>query len=153
MKILIVEDNPDMRDLVCLILERLYYIPVLACHGKEGLEKAIAEKPQLILMDMKMPVMDGWEAAKALRANPDTKNIPILATTALFRPHELKTCLEAGCNDYIVKPFSLCRSPDQNSEKCWKRVLNNSVSIDQIESSGQFESVLNIRYRFRTMLL
>jgi two-component system cell cycle response regulator DivK len=59
-------------------------------------------------MDMMMPVMDGWEAAKALRANPDTKNIQILATTALFRPHELKTCLEAGCNGYIVKPFS-CR--------------------------------------------
>jgi two-component system, cell cycle response regulator DivK len=106
MKILIVEDNPDMRDLVCLILERLFYIPLLACHGKEGLEKAIAEKPQLILMDMKMPVMDGWEAAKALRTHPETKNIPILATTALFRPHELRTCLEAGCNDYLVKPFS-----------------------------------------------
>jgi len=55
---------------------------------------------------MRMPVMDGWEAAKALRIHPDTKNIPILATTALFRPHELRTCLEAGCNDYLVKPFS-----------------------------------------------
>ena len=106
MKILIVEDNSDMRDLVCLILERLFYVPVRASHGREGLEKAITEKPQLILMDMMMPVMDGWKAAKALRANPETKNIPILATTALFRSHELKTCLEAGCNDYIVKPFS-----------------------------------------------
>jgi two-component system, cell cycle response regulator DivK len=106
MKILIVEDNSDMRDLVCLIVERLFYLPLLACHGKEGLEKAITEKPQLILMDMRMPVMDGWEAARALRSHPDTKNIPILATTALFRPHELRTCLEAGCNDYLVKPFS-----------------------------------------------
>ena len=106
MKVLIVEDNSDMRDLLCLILERMYYVPVLARHGKEGLEKAIAEKPKLILMDMMMPIMDGWEAARALRAHPDTKNIPILATTALFRPHELKTCLEAGCNGYIVKPFS-----------------------------------------------
>jgi CheY-like chemotaxis protein len=51
-------------------------------------------------------VMDGWEAARVVRANPETKNIAILATTALCRPHELKTCLEAGCNDYIVKPFS-----------------------------------------------
>jgi two-component system, cell cycle response regulator DivK len=106
MKVLIVEDNSDMRDLLSHVLERLYYVPVLARHGKEGFEKAIAEKPQLILMDMMMPVMDGWEAARALRANPDTKNIPILATTALFRPHELKTCLEVGCNGYIVKPFS-----------------------------------------------
>jgi two-component system, cell cycle response regulator DivK len=80
---------------------------VLARNGKDCLEKAIAEKPQLILMDMMMPVMDGWEATRALRANPDTKNIPILAATALFRPHELKTCLEAGGDGYIVKPFSL----------------------------------------------
>ena len=107
MKILIVEDHPDMRELLCLILESLYYIPIIASHGKECLEKAITEKPQLILMDMMMPGMDGWEAAKTLRANPETKKIPILATTALFRPHELKTCLEAGCNDYIVKPFSV----------------------------------------------
>jgi CheY-like chemotaxis protein len=107
MKILIVEDHPDMRELLCLILETLDYIPIIASHGKECLEKAITEKPQLILMDMMMPGMDGWEAAKTLRANPETKKIPILATTALFRPRELKTCLEAGCNDYIVKPFSV----------------------------------------------
>ena len=106
MKILIVEDNSDMRDLLSIVVERMSYVPVLARHGKEGLEKAIIEKPRLILMDMMMPVMDGREAARALRANPDTKNIPILATTALFRPHELKTCLEAGCNGYIVKPFN-----------------------------------------------
>jgi CheY-like chemotaxis protein len=108
MKILIVEDHSDMRELVRLILRSLDYVPIVASHGQECLEKAIAEKPQLIIMDMMMPVMDGWEAAKALRANPDTKNIPILATTALFRPDELKTCFEAGCNGYIVKPFS-CR--------------------------------------------
>jgi two-component system, cell cycle response regulator DivK len=70
-------------------------------------EKAISEKPKLILMDLRMPVMDGWQAAKALRANPDTMKIPILATTALFRPDELTACMEAGCNGYIVKPFSL----------------------------------------------
>jgi two-component system, cell cycle response regulator DivK len=106
MKVLIVEDNSDMRELLSLIVERIYYKALLAPHGKEGVEKAIAEKPQLILMDMMMPLMDGWEATRAIRANPDTKNIPILATTALFRPHELKTCLQAGCNGYIVKPFS-----------------------------------------------
>jgi CheY-like chemotaxis protein len=106
MKILIVEDHSELRVLVCVILETLDYVPIVASHGKEGVEKAIAEKPDLILMDMMMPIMDGWEAAKALRANPNTKNIPILAMTAVFRPNELKTCLEAGCNDYIVKPFS-----------------------------------------------
>jgi len=107
MKVLIVEDHPDMRELLRLFLESLYYVPVVASHGKEGIDKAISEKPKLILMDIRMPVMDGWQAAKALRANPDTKKIPILATTALFRPHELIVCLEAGCDGYIVKPFSL----------------------------------------------
>jgi two-component system, cell cycle response regulator DivK len=107
MKILVVEDNEAMRDLLARILEGMGYVPVLASHGKEGLEKAIAEKPNLIIMDMMMPVMDGWETARALRANPDTKNIPILATTALSRPRELKSCLDAGCNGYIVKPFSV----------------------------------------------
>ncbi len=106
MKLLIVEDNRDMREMLGLILERLGYIPVLAGDGKDGVEKAIAEKPNLILMDMMMPVMDGWEAARALRANPETKEIPILAITALIRPHDLETCLDAGCNGYILKPFS-----------------------------------------------
>jgi two-component system, cell cycle response regulator DivK len=107
MKVLIVEDHPDMRELVRLFLQSLYYVPVVASHGKEGLEKAISEKPKLILMDIRMPVMDGWQAAKALRTNPLTEKIPILATTALVRPHELRACLEAGCDGYIVKPFSL----------------------------------------------
>lgn len=107
MKVLIVEDHPDMREVLRLFLESLFYVPVVASHGKEGVEKAISEKPKLILMDIRMPVMDGWQAAKALRANPDTMKIPILATTALFRPDELTACMEAGCNGYIVKPFSL----------------------------------------------
>jgi CheY-like chemotaxis protein len=77
MKVLIVEDHPDMRELVRLFLESLYHVPVVASHGKEGVEKAVSEKPNLILMDIRMPVMDGWQAAKALRANADTKNIPI----------------------------------------------------------------------------
>ena len=84
MKVLIVEDNEDLRDLLARILVCLDYLPMLASHGKDGLEKAIAEKPDLILMDMQMPVMDGWEATRALRANPETKKIPILATTVLF---------------------------------------------------------------------
>jgi two-component system, cell cycle response regulator DivK len=107
MKVLVVEDNEAVRDLLALILARLGYVPVLASHGKEGLEKAIAEKPNLIVMDMMMPIMDGWEVARTLRASCETKEIPILAITALFRPHDLKTCLEAGCNGYIVKPFSV----------------------------------------------
>lgn len=106
MKVLIVDDYPDMRDLLGRVLEALGYAVVLASHGKEGLEKAIAEKPNLILMNMMMPIMDGWEAARALRCHPETTKIPTLAITALIRSHDIRTCLDAGCNGYIIKPFS-----------------------------------------------
>ena len=106
MKILIVEDNPDMRDLLAIRVQMTGYLPVLASHGKEGVEKANAEKPDLILMDMMMPIMDGWQATKALRASREMKNTPILATTAVFRSEDLKACLDAGCNGYLVKPFN-----------------------------------------------
>jgi two-component system cell cycle response regulator DivK len=107
MKVLIVEDHPDMRDLLGRIVEVMGYVPVLASGGEEGLYKAIAEKPNLILLDMRMPLMDGREVARRLRANPGTKEIPILATTALFRSDDLNACLEAGCNAYLVKPFGV----------------------------------------------
>ena len=105
-KVLIIEDHPDMRELLGWQIELMGYVPISAKHGKEGLEKAIAEKPELILMDIMMPGMDGWEAARTLRANPETKDIPILAATALFRDSDLNSCMEAGCNGYIIKPFT-----------------------------------------------
>lgn len=105
-KILIVEDHADMRELLTWQIELMGFMPIAAKHGKEGLEKAIAEKPHLILMDIMMPGMDGWEVAQALRAHPETKDIPILAATALFRDSDLKHCLEMGCSGYIVKPFT-----------------------------------------------
>jgi two-component system, cell cycle response regulator DivK len=105
-KVLIVEDHADMRELLTWQIELMGFLPIPAKHGKEGLEKAITEQPDLILMDIMMPGMDGWEAARALRANPGTQNIPILAATALFRDSDLKSCLDAGCNGYIVKPFT-----------------------------------------------
>ena len=92
MKVLIVEDYPDMRDLPGLIVDRMGYVPVVAREGEEGVEKAIAEKPGLILLDMVMPKMDGREVARRLRANPETKEIPILAITALFRSQDLNAC-------------------------------------------------------------
>jgi two-component system, cell cycle response regulator DivK len=107
MKVLIVEDHPDMHNLLGLIAEQLGYLPVSANEGEEGVEKAIAEKPNLILLDMMMPKMDGRKVARRLRANPETKDIPILAITALNRSHDLNACLLAGCNGYIVKPFGV----------------------------------------------
>ena len=106
-KILIVEDHADMRELLTWQIELMGFLPIPAKHGKEGVEKAIAEQPNLILLDIMMPGMDGWEAARTLRANPETKDIPILAATALFRDSDLKSCLDAGCNGYIGKPFTV----------------------------------------------
>jgi two-component system, OmpR family, alkaline phosphatase synthesis response regulator PhoP len=105
-KVLVVEDHPDMRELLVWQMELMGFFAIPAKHGKEGVEKAVQEKPQLILMDIMMPGMDGREATRLLRSNPDTQNIPILAATALFRDADLKTCTDAGCNDYIVKPFT-----------------------------------------------
>jgi len=104
--ILIVEDHPDMRELLVWQIQLMGYKPVEASNAKEGLEKAVIEKPALILLDIMMPAMDGREAARALRDNPETKDIPILATTALFREADLQSCLEAGCSGYLVKPFT-----------------------------------------------
>ncbi len=84
-KILIIEDHADMRELLTWQIELMGFVPIPARRGKEGVEKALAEKPQLIIMDIMMPGMDGWEAARELRANAETKDIPILAATALFR--------------------------------------------------------------------
>jgi two-component system, cell cycle response regulator DivK len=106
MKILIVEDNGDMRDLLALRVQLIGYLPMLASNGKDGVEKANAEKPDLILMDLMMPVMDGWEAARKLRVRRETKAIPILAVTALSNSADLKACLDSGCSGYIVKPFT-----------------------------------------------
>lgn len=105
-KILIIEDHADMRELLTWQIELMGFVPLTARHAKEGMEKAREEKPQLILMDIMMPGMDGWEAARELKAHPDTKDIPILAATALFRDADLKTCIESGCSGYIVKPFT-----------------------------------------------
>ncbi|HVO94240.1 MAG TPA: response regulator [Terriglobales bacterium] len=105
-KILVIEDHADMRELLTWQIELMGFTPVSAKQGREGVEKALAEKPQLIIMDIMMPGMDGWEAAKQIRAHPEIKDIPILAATALFRDSDLKNCMEAGCNGYIVKPFT-----------------------------------------------
>ena len=105
-KALIIEDHPDILDVLSRHLKRLGFAVVSADYGMGGVEKAIEEKPYLILMDIMMPVMDGLEATRLIRANPETKDIPILAITCLFRESELRGCIEAGCSDYLVKPFT-----------------------------------------------
>ena len=105
-KVLVIEDHPDMRDLLIQQMERMGFLAIPAEQGKEGVEKAVQERPHLILMDIMMPGMDGREATRILRSNPKTQDTPILAASVLFRESELRSCIEAGCNDYIVKPFT-----------------------------------------------
>ena len=105
-KILIIEDHPDMRELISHQIKRMGFHVIPAERAKEGVEKALVEKPHLILMDIMMPGMDGREATRILRSNPETRDIPILAATVLFRESELRECIEAGCNDCIIKPFT-----------------------------------------------
>ncbi len=105
-KVLIIEDHPDMRELLTWQIELMGYLPIAARRAQDGVEKALSEKPKLIIMDIMMPGMDGWQATRELRANAETKDIPILAATALFRDADLESCIDAGCDGYIVKPFT-----------------------------------------------
>ena len=106
-KILLVEDHSELRHLLQGRIEWMGFTTITAKNGKEGVDTAVAEKPDLIVMNSMMPEMDGWEATKILRSNPQTKDIPILAATAMFRPADLRAWLDVGCNDYILKPFTL----------------------------------------------
>ena len=105
-KVLVVEDHPDMLEVLTWQMEMMGYSVITAKQGKEAVAKAIEEKPQLILMDIMMPGMDGREATRLIRAHAETQNIPILAATVLFRESDINSCLEAGCNDFILKPFT-----------------------------------------------
>ncbi len=106
-KVLIAEDNPDSLEIITFQMEMMGYSIIAAKHGQEAVEKAVEEEPQLIVMDIMMPKTDGREATRIIRSNPKTQNIPILASTVLFRESDLKSCIDAGCNDYITKPFTL----------------------------------------------
>ncbi|HUJ43963.1 MAG TPA: response regulator [Opitutaceae bacterium] len=108
-KILIVEDNEMNRDMLSRRLERRGYTTVLAVDGDAGVEKARTEAPDLILMDMSLPVIDGWEASRRIKADPATASIPIIALTAHAMTSDRDKALQAGCNDYDTKPVELPR--------------------------------------------
>ena len=104
--ILVVEDNETTRDLVQTQLTLLGYRVTTAKNGAEAVAKAIAELPDLIVMDIQIPVMDGFHAASQIRKEPTTQVIPILAATAKTMSGDKQKCLDSGCNDYIAKPFT-----------------------------------------------
>jgi CheY-like chemotaxis protein len=108
-KLLYVEDNDMNRDMLSRRLQRRGFEVLLAVDGEQGLATAAAEHPDLILMDMSLPVVDGWEATRRLKAAPDTQGIPIIGLTAHAMSTDRDKCLEAGCDDYDTKPVELPR--------------------------------------------
>ena len=108
-KILLVEDNEMNRDMLSRRLQRRGYDVIIAVDGQEGVSMAQAETPDLILMDMSLPVMDGWEATRRLKAASKTKDIPGLALTAHAMSGDREKAMEAGCDDHNAKPIDLPR--------------------------------------------
>ena len=108
-KILLVEDNEMNRDMLSRRLVRHGYEVALALDGQSGVEMAQTEAPDLVLMDMSLPVLDGWEATRRLKANAATQHIPVIALTAHAMSSDREKALEAGCDDYDTKPIELPR--------------------------------------------
>jgi CheY-like chemotaxis protein len=108
-KILLVEDNEMNRDMLSRRLARKGYDVVMAVDGEQAVAMSISETPDLILMDMSLPVFDGWEATRRIKAAPATKAIPIIALTAHAMSGDREKSLEAGCDDYDTKPIELPR--------------------------------------------
>ena len=104
-KILIVEDNPDLVYVLERLIALLGYDPFAAKSGKEAVELAVSNLPDLIILDIMIPEMDGFEVSRQIRANQETQGIPIIAVTALTAYKDKQKCLQSGCNDYIPKPL------------------------------------------------
>jgi CheY-like chemotaxis protein len=108
-RLLLVEDNPDNRDMLSRRLTRRGFDLVFAADGAQAIELAASEPPDLILMDLSLPVIDGWEATRRIKANPATSAIPIIALTAHAMAGDKTRAMEAGCDDYDTKPVDLPR--------------------------------------------
>ena len=108
-KILIVEDNEMNRDMLSRRLERRGFAIVMAVDGQQGVDMAQSEKPDLILMDMSLPVMDGWTATRAIKDDAGLKSIPVIALTAHAMEGDREKAMAAGCDDYDTKPIELPR--------------------------------------------
>jgi len=108
-KILLVEDNEMNRDMLSRRLTRKGYEVMIAVDGALGISMATSEQPDLILMDMSLPVIDGWSATQQLKAAPTTQHIPVIALTAHAMTSDRNKAFDAGCNDYDTKPIDLKR--------------------------------------------
>jgi CheY-like chemotaxis protein len=108
-KLLLVEDNEMNRDMLSRRLIRRGYEVAIAVDGAQGVEMARTEKPDLVLMDLSLPVIDGWEATRRIKAAADTRHLPVIGLTAHAMASDRKKALEAGCDDYDTKPVELDR--------------------------------------------
>src|SRR5262245_38629616 len=108
-KILLVEDNEMNQDLMLWRLQKKGYEVLLAIDGHQAIASALAWRPDLILMDMSLPEMDGWEATRRIKADPQTSDIPVIALTAHAMSGDRKRAIEAGCDDYDTKPVEFAR--------------------------------------------
>ena len=125
--VLLVEDNEDNRIVYSTILQHFGYRVMEALNGEEGIAKARAEKPDLILMDISIPIIDGWEATQVLKRDPDTKHIPIIALTAHALASDREKAMEVGCDSYLAKPCeTITRTTSRSSGRGWKRAAIRS---------------------------
>ena len=108
-KILLVEDHEEIWDFLSRRLKRRGYDVILAHDGQEAVDKTRADRPDVVLLDMNLPVMDGWTAARTLKADPDTAKVPLIALTAHAMSGDRDKALEAGCDDYHPKPVDFSR--------------------------------------------
>ncbi len=108
-KILIVEDNEMNRDMLSRRLERRGFAVVMAVDGQQGVDMTRSERPDLVLMDMSLPVMDGWTATRAIKDDPELTKIPVIALTAHAMEGDREKAMNAGCDDYDTKPIELPR--------------------------------------------
>jgi CheY-like chemotaxis protein len=106
-RVLLVEDNQDNQDLMRFLLERAGYEVMLADNGLDGLETARREKPDVVVMDLSMPEVDGWTAARQMRADPELQSIPLVAVTAHAFPRDRSKALAAGFDVYVSKPLNI----------------------------------------------
>ncbi len=131
-KILLVEDNYRNRNMLSRRLERRNYEVVIALDGESGLALAASEAPDLILMDMSLPVLDGWEATRRLKADAATQHIPVIALTAHAMSSDRDKALQAGCDDYDTKPIELPRLLEK-----MEALLGGAAPADGVEETGE----------------
>ena len=126
-KILLVEDNEMNRDMLSRRLTKRGFNVVIAVDGREGIDLATKEIPDVILMDMSLPEVDGWEATKRIKANDATKRIPLIALTAHAMAGDREKALQAGCDDYDTKPIDFQRLLEKI-----EKALGQSRAVAQI---------------------